>query len=91
MKANYHTHTARCGHADGTDEQYIAAAIERGFDIFGFSDHMPWPYESGFVNPHVRMPITQMDGYIAAMRELQKKYAGKIELLTGFECEYFPQ
>ena len=91
MKANYHTHTARCGHADGTDEQYIEAAIARGFDVFGFSDHMPWPYESDFVNPHVRMPITQMDEYIATMRDLKKKYAGKIDILTGFECEYFPQ
>ena len=26
MKANYHTHTARCGHATGTDEDYVLAA-----------------------------------------------------------------
>lgn len=91
IKANYHTHTARCGHASGTDQQYIEAAIARGFDIFGFSDHMPWPYESGFVNPHVRMAIGQMDEYIATMRELKKKYADKIKLFVGFECEYFPQ
>ena len=29
MKANYHTHTARCGHATGTDEDYVLAAIEQ--------------------------------------------------------------
>ena len=91
MKANYHTHTSRCGHAVGTDEQYIDAAIEQGFDILGFSDHVPWPYESGFTNTHVRMTMDHLDEYVATLRELKKKYAGKIELLTGFECEYFPQ
>ena len=44
MKANYHTHTARCGHATGTDEEYVLAAIEQGFDELVFSDHVPWPY-----------------------------------------------
>ena len=27
MKYNYHTHTKRCNHAKGTDEQYIQSAI----------------------------------------------------------------
>ena len=30
IKANYHTHTARCGHAIGTDEEYVQAAIQAG-------------------------------------------------------------
>ena len=37
MKANYHTHTARCGHASGTDEQYVEAAIGQQFDVLGMS------------------------------------------------------
>ena len=90
MKANYHTHTARCGHAGGTDEQYVQAAIERHFDLLGFSDHVPWPYESGFTNPHVRMTITQLDDYVASVRALGRQYAGKIDVRLGFECEYFP-
>lgn len=64
MKANYHTHTARCGHAEGTDEEYVLAAIERGFDELGFSDHVPWPYKNGYVHPTVRMHISQMPGNI---------------------------
>ena len=90
MKANYHTHTARCGHASGTDEQYVEAAIGQQFDVLGFSDHVPWPYESGFTHRHVRMGIEQMDEYVSAMRALKQRYAGRIELLVGFECEYFP-
>ena len=90
MKANYHTHTARCGHAKGRDEDYVLAAIAQGFDVLGFSDHVPWPYESGYTHTHVRMTIDRLDEYVATMRELKEKYAGKIRLLTGFECEYFP-
>ena len=90
MKANYHTHTARCGHADGTDEQYVLAAVEAGYDILGFSDHVPWPYHSGFANPHVRMTVNRLPDYLASVRGLREKYAGKIRVLAGFECEYFP-
>ncbi len=90
MKANYHTHTARCGHASGTDEQYVQAALAQGFDVLGFSDHVPWPYRSDFTNTGVRMHISRMGEYLASIRGLKEKYAGKIEILLGFECEYFP-
>ena len=91
MKANYHTHTARCGHAEGTDEQYVLAAIEAGYDVLGFSDHMPWPYKSGFHNKGVRMPLAAMPDYLNSVRALKEKYAGQIRVLLGFECEYFPE
>ena len=74
---NYHTHTARCRHAEGTDEEYVLAAIETGYDTLGFSDHCPWPVE--------------LDDYIASVRHLQEKYAGQIRILLGFECEYLPE
>ncbi len=38
---NYHTHTSRCGHAGGSDEEYVQAAIKAGYQILGFSDHAP--------------------------------------------------
>ena len=41
MKANFHTHTTRCGHASGTDEDYVRAALAQGFGVLGFSDHVP--------------------------------------------------
>ena len=91
MKANYHTHTTRCGHADGTDEAYVLAALESGFDVLGFSDHVPWPYRSGFTSPGVRMHVSALDGYLASVRELGQKYDGKITVLAGFECEHFPE
>lgn len=43
QKFNLHTHTFRCGHASGTDDQMVLSAIETGFELLGFSDHMPYP------------------------------------------------
>ena len=91
MKANYHTHTTRCGHAEGTDEQYVLAAIGAGYDTLGFSDHVPYPYKSGFANVGVRMTMDKLPGYVRGVRALKEKYAGKIRILAGFECEYFPE
>ena len=45
LVSNYHAHTTRCGHAFGTEREYIEAAIECGIREFGFSDHAPIPYE----------------------------------------------
>ena len=30
MLTNYHTHTTRCGHAEGTEEEYILTALRCG-------------------------------------------------------------
>lgn len=44
MLTNYHTHTTRCGHAEGTEEEYILTALRCGYKVLGFSDHTPWAY-----------------------------------------------
>lgn len=88
MKYNYHTHTARCQHAIGTDEEYVLKAIEAGYDEIGFSDHSPWPFENGYVS-YMRMSIDEMEGYISSIKNLREKYKDKISIKIGFECEYF--
>ena len=35
MNYNYHTHTFRCNHANGTPEEYIQRAIENGINYIG--------------------------------------------------------
>lgn len=86
---NYHTHTARCKHAQNTDEEYVQAAIRAGYEVFGFADHCPWPYEHGFVSG-IRMDVDQLDEYLESIARLKEKYAGQITLYAGLECEYFP-
>lgn len=88
MRANYHTHTVRCMHATGSDEEYVLAAIEGGYDILGFSDHTPWPYRSGFV-ANMRMDESSLEDYVNSIRVLKVKYKDKIEIKIGLECEYF--
>ena len=92
MIANYHTHTFRCGHAgDYADEEYVIAAIENGFQIMGFTDHTPWPYDTGFQEPRVRMHQDKLPEYIGSVRALQEKYKDQIHIYLGMECEYFPK
>jgi len=88
-KVNYHTHTSRCHHADGTDEEYIQSAIRGGYQVLGFSDHTPWPYESGFISP-TRMLPEQLEEYVNQMRELRDKYKEQIDIKIGLECENYP-
>jgi len=83
----YHTHTTRCGHAYGKDEEYVLAAIEKGFKVLGFSDHIFFP---NIHQPGMRGNFDQLGDYIQSIRSLQFKYADKIQILLGFEAEYYP-
>ena len=86
---NYHAHTFRCGHAAiCDDEQYVTAAIEAGFAIFGFSDHAPYPDRS---KPTDRMEYSQLDDYLDSITSLKKRYADQLDIRLGFEMEYFPE
>ena len=44
MRTNYHTHTTRCHHATGSDEEFVLSAIKGGYQELGFSDHTPVSY-----------------------------------------------
>lgn len=88
--ANYHTHTARCHHATGTEEEYIQTALRCSYKILGFSDHTPWLYaDKGFVS-RVRMLPAELDGYVSTLAALREKYADRLRLHIGLEVEYFP-
>lgn len=83
-KVNYHTHSERCGHALGKEEEYVQKALESNLDILGFSDHLP--FEADIYG--MRMPYAELDEYIDTVFELKKKYKNEIEILCGFEGEY---
>ena len=87
LKYNFHTHTYRCGHATGTDEDYVKAAIESGFEELGFSDHVILKW---FKQPGTRGNYRELKGYIESINSLKKKYENEIKIHLGFECEYYP-
>ena len=63
MKANFHTHTARCRHARGADREYVESAIRAGLSVLGFSDHSPYFFPNGYYSSH-RMFPEDTEGYI---------------------------
>ena len=90
MKTNYHTHTTRCMHAVGSDEEYVLSAIKGGFQILGFSDHTPWKYRTSYV-ADMRMLPEELPEYIESLQYLREKYREQIDIKIGLECEYFPE
>ena len=90
---NYHSHTARCGHAWGADEEFIQAAIDNGYGVLGFSEHSPWPFVDGYqeIDTRQRIRLEELDTYLSDMQALKERYKDRIEIKIGLECEYFPQ
>lgn len=88
QKFNLHTHTTRCGHAEGLDIQYVESAIDAGFKMLGFSDHIPF---AGVKMPGDRMSYEQKKEYVLSLKELQKKYHEQIDIKIGYEIEYFEE
>lgn len=90
MNYNYHTHTARCGHATGTQQEYVQRAIASGIEDMGFSDHFPWKAPDGS-EASWRMPVCDVDSYREETIRLREKYKGQIKIFLGFEMEYYPE
>ena len=86
MKANYHTHTQRCRHATGSEEDYLRYALEAGLDVLGFSDHAPFPdHDFGW-----RMRFDELEDHLATVKRLSEEQASEIIIRQGLEIEYLP-
>lgn len=85
---NYHTHTFRCGHAVGEDEEYVLSAMKNKFKRLGFSDHVFFPYHR---QPGIRGDYSLFKDYLESIRKLKEKYKQKIHIDVGLEAEYLPQ
>ena len=80
---NLHTHTT---YVDGllTAEEMILAAIEKGCDSIGFSEHSYVMFDE-----HYSMPPEMTKKYINELKELKSKYKNKIEIFIGLELDYY--
>lgn len=89
MRANLHTHTWRCNHAKGKEEEYITTAIDQGFDILGFADHTPHFFPGEYYSSF-RMRPELLHNYCCTVRNLRTQYGGKLQIPLGLEVEYYP-
>ena len=90
MNYNYHTHTFRCGHAAGTEREYIDTALKNGISRMGFSDHIAFAFPDGYESAF-RVPVNQVGDYFSSLRALREEYQGRMTIKIGFETEYYPK
>lgn len=82
MKTNYHTHTNFCD-GKSSPEEMVKAAVEKHFDILGFSSHSMFPFASDWHVSYKDHPL-----YAQEIARLKEKYSGQIEIQTGFEADF---
>jgi histidinol-phosphatase (PHP family) len=84
-----HTHTARCGHAVGRDEEFVEAAIAQGLAAVAVTDHLPFywlPRERH--DRTLAMAPEELPRYVDAVLTLKEHHRGRIEVLLGIEADY---
>lgn len=84
MKCNFHTHSTFCD-GKNTPEEMVLAAIEKNFDVLGFSGHSLYPKARSW-----HTPVDKFNEYTAEIRRLSDVYKDKIKIYLGFEADYFP-
>jgi histidinol-phosphatase (PHP family) len=87
---DYHTHTTRCGHAEGTMEAYVEAAIGAGIKEIGFSDHIPMYWlPADKRDPGIAMPMEELEAYVSDVLRLRDRYK-EIPIRLGLEADFIP-
>ncbi|MCX7894615.1 MAG: histidinol-phosphatase HisJ family protein [Thermoanaerobaculum sp.] len=87
--ADLHTPTFRCGHAVGTEEEYVRQAVRLGLKAVAITDHIPFywlPPEAH--DPTLAMAPEELPAYVEAVLQLKGRYRGRVEVLLGIEADY---
>lgn len=90
-----HVHTWRCRHAEGTAQEYVRAAAERGVSTLCFTEHMPM---APSLVEHVSgadsyaMPLDELPAYIEEVRAAAEFGAHMgVDVLLGIEIDAVPE
>lgn len=78
-----HVHTT---FSDGknTPEEMILAALDKGLETIGFSDHSPTFFDKSYcISPQ------NMESYLNTILSLRERYRGRIEVLLGIEQDFY--
>ncbi len=87
---DYHMHTTRCGHAEGTMEEYVQQGLALGLAEIGFSDHLHlyWlPQDQR--DPSLAMAEEELPEYVESVLRLRERYP-QIPIRLGLEADYIP-
>jgi len=91
LPPDLHTHSAYCGHAQGTMEASISRAVDLGLSGIGFSGHFPYP--DGYREPvaDAVIPADKFPDFVHEVLDLREKYtcipvyfAVEIDYIEGF-------
>lgn len=92
--ANYHSHVALCGHAEGIVEDYVIEALKHNYEEIGISDHCPvpvsWMKEELYNIFWLNQQMTEADfyeKYLPQFEESINKHKN-INILKAVETEY---
>lgn len=86
-----HVHTWRCRHGEGTPEEFVRAAAQRGVTVLAFTEHLPLPPDLVARVPEAAeyaMPLSELDDYVADVREAAVLGDSLgVEVLLGVEVD----
>jgi histidinol-phosphatase (PHP family) len=80
--ANYHSHSHYCD-GKAAPEDFIIAAVKKGFPAYGFSSHAPVPFASRWNMEREKLPE-----YIEEISRIKQLYSEIIQVYTGLEIDY---
>ncbi len=86
MKIDSHVHTVRCGHAQGTPSEYLAAAERQAIDVLVFTEHVPLPDD---LDPHRQYSMSPAE-WPEYVREVRSLRSDTVEVLLGAEADWLP-
>jgi histidinol-phosphatase (PHP family) len=84
---DYHLHTVRCGHANGTARDYVNQAKTLDLSEIGFAEHLPLFHT---IDATLAMSWDELPSYIAEIQKL-KEEGGVPEIKLGIEADYIPK
>jgi histidinol-phosphatase (PHP family) len=85
---DYHVHTARCGHAVGQMEDYVAHAKAQGLPEMGFSDHLYLYWlPNGARDPELAMGEHELDAYVEDVLRLRREHSD-LTIRLAIEADY---
>ena len=89
---DWHTHSERCHHAEGSLEDYVQYAMKKNVKTLGFSDHFPYEFVKGIDRipyQEYAMSLEEIEEYLSSAEALREKYFEQLDIKVAFEIDFF--